>query len=57
MIDWFCVAGERYYLVMNATSWSCSLDQALLREEEWFHLSDFVLVLAMECGRTEKHYS
>jgi hypothetical protein len=42
---------------MNATSWSCSHDQALLREEEWHHLSVVVLVLAMECGRTEKHYS
>jgi hypothetical protein len=36
---------------MNATSWSCILDQALLREEEWLHLSDVVLVLAKECGR------
>jgi hypothetical protein len=53
MIDWFCVVGDRYYLVMNATSWSCSLDQALLREEEWLHLCDIVLVLTMECGRTK----
>jgi hypothetical protein len=51
-IDWFCVVGERYYLVLNATSWSCSLDQALLRDEEWLHLSD-VLVLTMVCGRTK----
>jgi hypothetical protein len=57
MIDWFCAVGERYYLVMNATSSSCSHHQALPREEEWLHLSDVVLVLAMECGRTEKHYS
>jgi hypothetical protein len=53
MIDWFCAASERFYLIMNATSWSCSLDQALLREEEWLHLSDAVPALAMECGRTE----
>jgi hypothetical protein len=30
-----------------------SLDQTLLREEEFLHLSEVVLVLAMECGRTE----
>jgi hypothetical protein len=53
MIVWFCAVGERYYLVMNATSWSCSLDHALLREEEWLHLSDVVLFLVMEYGRTE----
>jgi hypothetical protein len=40
MIDWFCAVGERYYLVMNAASWSCSIDQALLGEEEWLHLPD-----------------
>jgi hypothetical protein len=56
MIDWFCAVGERYYLIMNATSWSCwscTIDQALLREEEWLYLSDVVLVLAMECARLE----
>jgi hypothetical protein len=57
MIDWFCAVGERYCLAMNATGCFCSLDQALPREEEWLHLSDIVLVLALECGRIEKHYS
>jgi hypothetical protein len=33
MIDWFCAVGERYYLVMNATSWSCSLEHYLLGYE------------------------
>jgi hypothetical protein len=32
---------------MNATSWFCILDQALLKEEEWLHLSEVFLVLAM----------
>jgi hypothetical protein len=57
MIVLFGAVGERYCLVMNATSWFCSLDQALPREEEWLHLSDIVLVLALECGRKEKQYS
>jgi hypothetical protein len=30
-----------------------SLVQTLLREEEFLHLSEVVLVLAIECGRTE----
>jgi hypothetical protein len=47
MIDWFCAVGERYYLVMNATSWSCSIDQTLLWEEEWLHLSEVVVLLAV----------
>jgi hypothetical protein len=53
MIDWFCVVGESYYLVMNATSWSCNLDHVLLRVEEWLQLSGIVLVLVMEYGRIE----
>jgi hypothetical protein len=53
MIVWFSAVGKHYYLVMNATSWSCSIDQALLREEEWLHLSDIVLVLDMECASIE----
>jgi hypothetical protein len=57
MIDWFCAVGERYCLAMNAIGCFCSLDQVLPREEELLHLSDIVLVLALECGRTEKHYS
>jgi hypothetical protein len=52
MIDLLRVVGEGYYLVRNVTSWSRSIDQALLREEEWLHLSGVVLVLAMECAKT-----
>jgi hypothetical protein len=50
-------------LLLSATTWLWTplvglvvMIRHCLGGEEWLHLS-VVLVLAMECGRTEKHYS